>query len=271
MPSLTPLRKAWHAGRRAFRLDLAGRCVETRPDDTFLVSYPKSGNTWARFLVGNLLFPSKEISFRNLETTVPDIYQNTHHRLRRMPDPRILKSHEAFSPDYPRVVYIVRDPRDVVVSYFHYAQKMRAASGTEDIAGFWNDLLGGRVDGFGTWPEHVGSWLGARGEDPAFLLLRYEDMLADTSAAARSLAQFLDLGVDDATIDRAVSLSTFERMRALERRDAGKWRPARSSDQSKPFVRAGKQGGWRAELPSGVARQIENEWGETMRRLGYME
>ena len=39
--------------------------------------------------------------------------------MRRLPRPRILKSHECFQPQYPRIIYIVRDPRDICVSFYH--------------------------------------------------------------------------------------------------------------------------------------------------------
>ena len=43
--------------------------------------------------------------------------------MRALPRPRVLKSHESFQPHYPSVIYIVRDPRDVAVSYYHHAMK----------------------------------------------------------------------------------------------------------------------------------------------------
>src|SRR5438034_5257902 len=105
---------------------VAGRRVEVHPNDVFLVSYPRSGNTWIRFLIGNLAYPDDPVTFANIEHRIPSIYTYPNRVLRRLP--RILKSHEAFDPRYPRVIYIVRDPRDVAVSFYHFNIKMRRFS-----------------------------------------------------------------------------------------------------------------------------------------------
>ena len=94
-----------------------GRDAAVYPDDVFLVSYPKSGNTWMRFLVGNLVFPNDPITFANVERRVPSIYGMSGRKLRLVPRPRYIKSHEPFHSKYQNVIYVVRDPRDVAVSY----------------------------------------------------------------------------------------------------------------------------------------------------------
>src|SRR5947199_5455833 len=83
----------------------AGRRLTVFPDDVFIVSYPKSGNTWARFLIGNLFHDDEPVTFANVEERVPSIYVHPDRALRRLP--RILKSHECFDPRYRRVIYIV--------------------------------------------------------------------------------------------------------------------------------------------------------------------
>jgi hypothetical protein len=55
------------------------------PDDIFLAAYPKSGGTWIRFLSGNLMNPSRGISFSNLERKLPDVYGAAKRTLRRTP------------------------------------------------------------------------------------------------------------------------------------------------------------------------------------------
>ena len=59
--------------RLLFSMDNAERDVTVLPDDIFIVSYPKSGNTWLRFLVANIVFPDREINLSNIESTIPDI------------------------------------------------------------------------------------------------------------------------------------------------------------------------------------------------------
>src|SRR6266566_2478113 len=103
----------------------AARGLTVYPDDTFLVSFPRSGNTWTRFLVCNLVNPDDPVTFVGIESRIPEIYDVPDRILRRFPRPRIIKSHESFDPRYRKVIYIVRDPRDVAVSYYEFQLKRR--------------------------------------------------------------------------------------------------------------------------------------------------
>ena len=53
--------------------DIAGRNFAVYPDDTLVVSYPRSGNTWTRFLIANLRYPNLEVDFTNIEKLIPDM------------------------------------------------------------------------------------------------------------------------------------------------------------------------------------------------------
>src|SRR5579859_8166001 len=106
----------------------AGRGLTVYADDTFLVSFPRSGNTWTRFLVCNLVNPDSPVDFAHLESRIPEIYDTTDRDLRAFTRPRIIKSHECFDPRYRKIIYIVRDPRDVVISYYEFQLKRRVIS-----------------------------------------------------------------------------------------------------------------------------------------------
>ena len=103
------------AYRRALGLNKPGKSLVILPDDVFLVSFPKSGNTWTRFLVANLRFPNDPATFANINQLIPDPTATARRDFDRMPRPRIIKSHECFDPRLPEVINVVHDPRDVVV------------------------------------------------------------------------------------------------------------------------------------------------------------
>ena len=248
---------------------MARRQVTVYQDDTYIVSYPKSGNTWTRFLLANLLSPNQEVDFLNIEGLVPDIYQALDLKLSQIARPRYLKSHEYFDPRYKKVVYIVRDPRAVAVSYYHHLIKMRRIEPALSMEDYVQGFLRGDWDDFGTWGENVGSWLGARRESKDFLLLRYEDLKADAQKGIAEIARFLNLSLSDEQAQLVQERSSFENMARLEKEQTKQWRPTKNSRQDMAFVRSGKAAGWREELSPELAELIYETWQEQMNELGY--
>jgi len=246
------------------------RDITIFPDDVFLTSYPRSGNTWARFLVGNLAYPSEPVTFLNVERLVPDMYKHSDRTLRNLPRPRIMKSHECFDPRYKKIIYVVRDPRDVAVSNYHWEMKQRSMGDSYPIEKFvprWLEPI--YWDRLGSWGDHVTSWLSTRQGKPGFLLLRYEDMLANPEKELEKVARLLGIDPEPARLRRAAELSSADRMRRLEKDQGDQWVQTRYTRQDKNFVRKAASGDWRAILPSESVEMIESEWGEIMKRLGY--
>jgi len=255
----------------ALGLDQAGRNFAVFPDDCMLVSYPRSGNTWTRFLIANLTHPNETVTFANIERLIPDTSSISSRALKQVPRPRIIKTHEYFDHRYPKVIYIVRDPRDVVLSYYDFQRKYRHISDAYPLERYVEDFVRGNLISadWGTWGENVASWLSTRGHNDNFLLLRYEDMLQNTRRELTRVAAFLALVCSDTTIERAISASSAERMRKLEQQDEDKWVATKKHRKDIPFVRVAKSGGWRKSLPPSCAAQIEAAWGELMSSLNY--
>ncbi len=252
-------------------IEKIGREVIVLPSDTFVVSYPKSGNTWTRFLIGNLLNPKEIINFENIEVKIPDIYVNNESDLKKIEIPRTLKSHEYFDPRYKKVILIVRDPRDIAVSYFHHCIKMKIINDNSSLDDFVDKFIEGGFDPFGTWGENVGSWIGARRGCNNFLLLKYEDLLDDTAKYLRKIADFLEIAVNNDDLEMAIEASKLKNMQKMEMQQMTKWKPTKDSRQDKMFVREGKSGGWKNTLSDSAARKIEFAWSDLMCELGYSD
>ena len=93
--------KAFSTVKQSFRVltgrITAGRAATIFPDDVYLVSYPKSGNTWLRFLIANLIHPQEEVNFLNIESVLPSIYI--------LPDRELRKFSPAANPEESRGLY----------------------------------------------------------------------------------------------------------------------------------------------------------------------
>jgi len=256
--------------KKLFGLNRGGRNFEVYPDDRFLLSYPRSGNTWTRFLIANLLFSDQEISFLNIDYLIPDVININRRKLAKVPRPRLIKSHEYFDPRYKKVIYIVRDPRDVVVSHYYFHLKQGFIEDGYPMEKFVSRFVSGDVDPiFASWGENVASWIATRLNGREFLLLRYEDMKANTALELVKIADFLQISYDAEKLTRAVELSSAERMRELEKRDENRWIGTRSRRKDVRFVRTATTGGWRSLLNEEDVAKIEKAWGPVMKNIGY--
>src|SRR5687768_13824154 len=94
---------------------------ETKAEDVFIVGYPKSGNTWLQNLAGAVVYgvlpEFAPPALMHLEL-VPDVHQKQFYK--RYSTPMFFKSHHLPRPEYRKVVYVLRDGRDVMVSYFQF-------------------------------------------------------------------------------------------------------------------------------------------------------
>jgi len=268
------IKEAVYVMQYTLGLDIANNELKVYPDDTFIASYPKSGNTWTRFLIGNLVYEDG-VDFSNLNQRIPDPKALSKRFLKSLPRPRIIKTHQPFDPRYQRVICVVRDPRDVVLSKYHFDIKIRILEEGCPIEHYVKRFLSGEVSPeYGSWGENVGSWLAAKRnsckfQSGGFLLLRYEDMLSDPAGELSRVAAFLGICASPERIASAVERSSADRMRNLEKSQSHLWSTTRNTQQDKPFVRVAKARSWTTELPDAGVREIESAWGPLIAELGY--
>jgi hypothetical protein len=274
------------------------------PGILWLASYPKSGNTWMRVFLANLILDEPEpLALRRINEVcssepnevwfkpfakgaVSELSEKRVAQLRERAQERAvslnknimpMKTHSLLGKDHSfqtisvkatiGVIYIVRDPRDVAISAAdHYGLTLdQAIEMMADKKARGRGTPGTTVhELMGSWSDHVRSW--TRWKHTPLIVLRYEDMLADALGQLGMVARKLGITGDEARIRRAVEFSSFKSLQAQEAQSGF----IEKSLHSQRFFRAGRAGGWREKLTPAQAAAIERHHAEQMRRFGYL-
>lgn len=185
--------------------------VPIRPcnTDLYLVEFPKSGITWFSHILVNLFLLQRQSPFRasyfNLELFVGDIHVSRD--LVKMEDMpfRMIKSHSKFNPHYRHMVYLLRNPFDVMKSYYRFVTD----NGEYDAS--FGEFIRHPNFGVANYVDHVEGWL-KRGNRQLLHLLRYEDLRHDTEETVKRFLRILGYQCNDAIIHEAVALSHIDAM-----------------------------------------------------------
>ncbi len=270
----------------------------------WIASYPKSGNTWMRAFLHNLLLdppePTRinELTQFTLGDTHPMWYEQvsgrsiagaSHEELAKLrplvhrvltqvfPDSVFVKTHMALTEiagaplitmDYTAgAIYIVRDPRDVAISSAsHFGTDIDGAIEIMNSAQARTGFTESNVPQYyGTWSQHVQSWTAM--PHRALLIVRYEDMLTKPGPTFRKVAEFLGLKPPLERLQKAIRFSSFGEMKKQEEREGFIER----SDLSSAFFRAGKAGQWRDRLTPSQIEKIVADHGDVMRKFHYLK
>ena len=224
-----------------------------RCDDVYLVSFPRSGNTYARFMLTALLVGHAP-SAQDVAATIPDIYWQSN-RIRPRTLRRVMaKSHGPMYPLVAKIVYIVRDGREALLSYY-YRLAAGGAVHPQDVA----DMLLWDKPWPCTWAEHVRGWLSYLDSAGIGMVIRYEDLVRDPVQELGKIAAFLELHKSEGALAAAVENSTKSKMAAAEER---------TNKGSLGFVGITPTR-WQEIFSREDVRKFENRHAEILRRLGY--
>ena len=234
-------------------------------DDLYVVAFPKSGVTWLNFLMANVHLKmsgsSQQVTFYNIDDFIPDIQQVRclKENILLFPGHRVIKSHAEFNPLYQKIIYLVRDPRDVMVSYYWFLKKL--GSFQEDIS----QLIRSETYGIGAWCRHVQGWVEKTSAAKRIEFIRYEDLKADARGVLTRIYTLLGHEIPEEVFERAIEQSSFPNMKKLEAyyNYGGDFRFA-----GLEFVRKGKSGSYRTELSTEdleYIKQKASHWLEIFR------
>lgn len=276
----------------------------SRPTLAWIASYPKSGNTWMRLFLANYLvggqspLPINQVHRFICFDATAQIYESAGlpafdpvtqaeagwagrgqmlHWIASRADLTFIKTHmprgeflgQQLIPNAltRAALYIVRDPRDVAVSYSRHfgttPERAAAVLGERDTVVRPNAKS--IAQPIGDWSGHAAGWTRPEASAPA-LWIRYEDMLARPDETFAQTVRHFGLPVDDSRLRRAIAFSSFEELQRQEALSGFKEHPK----LRQPFFHTGEVGQWTNLLPTDAARRIETEHAEQMERFGYL-
>lgn len=273
----------------------------------WLASYPKSGNTWFRIFLANYLnndnnpisinkistgsIASSRTLFDNISALTatdltadeidllrPDIYREL---VQDLKDNSYNKVHDAYilntenKPLFPTdisagVIYFVRNPLDVVVSYANHNsvsidKAITMMNNDKHKLSKSNKKLSTQIrQKLLTWSAHVLSWT-EQNQIPV-LIVRYEDMLTDTFNTFKKAIEFLNLAIDVDKIETSIELSSFKNLKKQEENFGFKEKPIKTES----FFKSGKSGTWENVLTKEQVKIITDNNKDIMIKFGYL-
>jgi len=238
-----------------------------RPTDVHLVSFPKSGNTWLRYLIAYAIWPCLErINLADMAAYVPSV--NLPLDIMEMLDKeapcnhlphRIIKNHAPYSSRLHarNIIYLVRDGRDAIVSYWHFCNER---DGTDNTL---SQFLANSHQ-YGPWRDHMTNWMEA--EVDRRLLIRYEDLIRDPQPTLESVLDFLGITHNTQDVRNAIDKSSFKKLREIEE-DRGL---GLDQLETVKFFRKGKIGSWEEEFGEGDLERFNKHHGGALPKYGYV-
>ncbi|HVR97475.1 MAG TPA: sulfotransferase domain-containing protein [Thermoanaerobaculia bacterium] len=240
-----------------------------RPEDVFIATAPKSGTTLLQMMLYQLTTDGA-MSFPHIDSVSPfyelDFLRGAPPGFHdRLPSPRIFKTHlryENLPPGVPRVLYMVRDVWDVVLSSYHHECLV---TGMDLNLEMFIDRYLARQTRFVPWFEHMRSWWPHR-DDSNVLFLRYEEAIADLEGTVRKVAAFCGIPIDETQMPRIVERCGLEFMK----RHNEKFDPRLRRVQGEPgtFIREGKAGKGRQALSERQQQEIARRLDALAQQLG---
>jgi hypothetical protein len=190
---------------------------------------------------------------------VPDVHFKAFYQ--RYNTPMFFKTHSLPHPNYKRVVCLLRDGRDAMVSYYHYSSAIE-----KKPLDFLQMVRDGPALGPCKWHEHVKAWQ-ANPFGASLITIRYEDLKQDATRELMRFCEFAKIERDPKLVREMAEATVFEKMQSKEARQ--KIYLADGWPKDKLFRRRGQVGSYKDEMPPEVLAAFLAEAGQTLHACGY--
>ncbi|KAJ7984461.1 hypothetical protein DPEC_G00355070 [Dallia pectoralis] len=197
------------------------------PSDLLIATYPKAGTTWVQEIVDLLLHNGDAEVARRAPTPQRIPFLEIHSPapipagldlLEKMDPPRVIKTHlpiqlvpKGFWENKCKVIYVARNAKDNIVSYYHFDQMNKTQPEPGPWDGYIHKFMNGELP-WGSWYNHVKDYWLER-EKKNILYLFYEDLKENPRREVERIMHYLDLSLSDDVISRIVELTSFKSMK----------------------------------------------------------
>ncbi|KYO18884.1 amine sulfotransferase-like [Alligator mississippiensis] len=249
---------------------------EIRDSDVFLITYPKSGTVWTQNILSLIFHEGHRDETEDIHVIdrVPWLEYNLNKLdYANRPSPRLFTTHlpyylvpRGLKNKRVKVIYVARNPKDVLVSYFHFSKTVITPDNPPDFSIFMERFLAGEVLS-SSWLDHVRGWYDHR-DDFNILFLTYEEMKKDLRGAVLRICNFLGKELSEDDLDPVVKKATFENMKKDPRANY-ETRPGVPLEEKKCFLRKGTVGDWKNTMTVAQNERFEEVLKEKMKDLPF--
>lgn len=250
--------------------------LEIRDSDVFVVTYPKSGTIWMQQILllleakGDLIAMSKLCNYCNADLVPWIEVIGNREAFITAPSPRFRVTHllPEFMPSglkqkKSKVIYVARNPKDVVVSYFYFHKLATMLETPKDFDEFFEKFMRGDVFG-GRWFDHIKTWYSHK-DDMNILFITYEDMIQNLHSAVERICLFLDKELTDEQLASVVEHSTFKNMRKIPQANYEQVSVDLLNHNVGAFMRKGTIGDWKNHLTVAQSERFDEVFQKEMK------
>ncbi|XP_060609198.2 amine sulfotransferase-like isoform X1 [Anolis sagrei] len=248
---------------------------EIRDSDVFLVTFPKSGTIWTQNILSLIYHEGHRNGTEDMDLVdrVPWLEYNLRNvDYVKRPSPRLFASHlpycllpKGLKNGRGKIIYVARNPKDVLVSYYHFSKFSQKMEEVEDFEVIMERFLAGKVLG-NLWVDHVEGWF-AQMDNTNILFLTFEEMKKDLRSAILKICNFLGKRLSEEEIDDVVDKASFGKMSA-DRRTNYTTLSSDTLDVNKGrFLRKGTIGDWKNTMTVAQNERFDSVFKKRMEKL----
>ncbi|NXE09104.1 ST3A1 sulfotransferase, partial [Lophotis ruficrista] len=248
---------------------------EINDSDIFITTYPKSGTVWTQNILSLIMHEGHRNGTENVDlmNRIPWLeYNVTNMNYADLPLPRLFATHlpyylvpKGLRNRRGRVIYVTRNPKDVMVSYYHFSKFMTTLEEIPDFNLFMERFLAGKVLA-SSWLDHVTGWC-SHAEDFNILFLTYEEMKKDLRSAVLKICNFVGKKLSEEEVDSVVRQATFENMRKDPRANYENLPDDMIAKDKGSFLRKGIIGDWKNIMTVAQSERFDQVLKEKIKTL----